>query len=398
MREFAPNFNRNVFCVLGLTLDAVTFSQAMECIVSAASERRRLFVTTPNANFVSISRSDPKFRDSILSSDLCVADGAPLIWVSRMLGLPIYNRVAGSSLFAALMADARVRMNVFFFGGNDGRAKTASERLNRLGTGVHSVGYHFPGFGSVNEMSNPAILQKINESDADFLVVALNARKGQTWIMDNYRSVTTPIVCQLGATINYIIGAVKRAPAAWQRLGLEWLWRIRQEPYLWRRYFVDLLVLLRLSILRVIPCIAYQMINSPSEAQRRAAKLHVRKSGNDYALSFTGSWDRANLAPVRDVLQRATDEKADISLDFAEVRYADAAFVGLILMLYGHQTRTGRRLLIRSLGNRMKTILYLHSCEFLGGDNIKKKSLPSKIIYSTKGGGSCPIAMPDADK
>jgi N-acetylglucosaminyldiphosphoundecaprenol N-acetyl-beta-D-mannosaminyltransferase len=384
-KEFAPNFNRNVFCVLGLTVDAVTFSQTKDCVVTAINERKRLFLTTPNTNFVTISRSDPKFRDSILCSDLCVADGMPLVWIARMLGVPIYEKVAGSSLFAALVGDAAVRMNVFFFGGNEGRAKTAFERLNGLGTGVHCVGYHFPGFGSVNEMSDPGVLQKINGSKADFLVVALSARKGQPWILDNQRSLTTPVVCQLGSTINYIIDAVKRAPEALQRLGLEWLWRIMQEPYLWWRYFVDLMVLLELFVLRVIPCIAYQMVNSPTEAELCVAKLHVDKSGNSYTLSFTGSWDKRNLAPVRDILQRAADEKADIVLDFAELRYADAAFLGLILMAYGHQTRTGDCLSIRSLGDRMKTILYLHSCEFLAKNFGEKLSLSSKLMYSGKG-------------
>ena len=102
-------------------------------------------------------------------------------------------------------------------------------------------------------MSTPAIIDAINASDADFLAVALGAKKGQAWLQQNHARLRIPVRVHLGATINFQAGTLKRAPTLIQRLGLEWLWRIKEEPQLWRRYWNDGLALLGLLITRVFP-------------------------------------------------------------------------------------------------------------------------------------------------
>ena len=92
---------------------------------------------------------------------------------------------------------------------------------------------------TAENISDPALLDQINGSKADFLLVALGAQKGQAWLMANRHKLTVPIVSHLGATLNFLAGTVRRAPAGLQRLGLEWLWRIAQEPYLAARYLMD---------------------------------------------------------------------------------------------------------------------------------------------------------------
>jgi len=87
------------------------------------------------------------------------------------------------------------------------------------------------------------VLQAINASQADFLVVALGAKKGQAWILHNLEHLQVPVVSHLGAVVNFVAGTVQRAPAAWQRAGLEWLWRIKEEPALFGRYWNDGLAL-----------------------------------------------------------------------------------------------------------------------------------------------------------
>ncbi|MCD8512378.1 MAG: WecB/TagA/CpsF family glycosyltransferase, partial [Nitrincola sp.] len=98
---------------------------------------------------------------------------------------------------------------------------------------------HDPGRGDVASMSTPEIIEKINLSQADFLVVSLGAKKGQAWILHNLDKIQVPVVSHLGAVVNFVAGTVKRAPKVWQKLGLEWLWRIVEEPYLWKRYASD---------------------------------------------------------------------------------------------------------------------------------------------------------------
>lgn len=110
-----------------------------------------------------------------------------------------------------------------------------------------------PGVMTAAKMDDPATLERINATGADFLLVALGAQKGRAWLMDNRQKLTVPIASHLGATLNFLAGTIRRAPVGLRRLGLEWLWRIGQEPYLATRYLFDGVRLLGLLISRVAP-------------------------------------------------------------------------------------------------------------------------------------------------
>src|ERR1700740_2981282 len=105
-----------------------------------------------------------------------------------------------------------------------------------------------PGFGSISDMSQDHVIEAINSSGADFLIVSLGAKKGQLWLQRNHNSLAIPIRSHLGAAINFQAGTVKRAPQVVSAWGFEWLWRIKEERYLWKRYRDDGLVFLRLLI------------------------------------------------------------------------------------------------------------------------------------------------------
>src|SRR5882724_23797 len=149
------DFRRPVHCILGLPFDAVNTSEVMHRIWTA-SDSSRCFLSTPNLNFLIASQKNAAFRDSILRSDLSIADGMPLVWIASLLGIPIRERVAGSDVFEALSNGAGAQIKVYFFGGADGVAKQASDRLNALAqSNLRCVGYASPGFGSIEQMSDP---------------------------------------------------------------------------------------------------------------------------------------------------------------------------------------------------------------------------------------------------
>jgi N-acetylglucosaminyldiphosphoundecaprenol N-acetyl-beta-D-mannosaminyltransferase len=188
-----------------------------------------------------------EFRQSVLSSDLSVADGAPILWLAEKQGTPLPERVAGADIFDALRYGAGRQLlgravKVFFFGGPEGVAQRACEVLNQEheATGfMQGVGAIYPGHGSVDDMSSERWIQQINASGADFLVVALGARKGQAWIMANRHRLTVPVVSHLGAVVNFVAKTVRRAPRPVRRLGLEWVSPIKEEPELFDRYWAD---------------------------------------------------------------------------------------------------------------------------------------------------------------
>ena len=109
---------------------------------------------------------------------------------------------------------------MFLFGGAEGAAAAACNKLNSESSGVTCVGSFYPGFTTVAEMSDAAIIDRVNASNADFLVTALGAKKGQAWLLQNHDRIQIPVRAHFGATINFQAGTIKRAPARMQRVGV----------------------------------------------------------------------------------------------------------------------------------------------------------------------------------
>ena len=199
--------------------------------------------------------------------------------------------MSGSDIFEALKAPDRCgrRLKVFLFGGAPGVAAAAARTLNAVPSGLSCVGTLDPGFGSVDEMSRDHIIDKVNASEADFLAVSLGAKKGQLWLHRNHRRLTIPVRAHLGAAINFQAGTVKRAPTWLRACGLEWLWRIKEEPHLWRRYAHDGWVLLRLIFTRVLP-LAIANRWSRFKSQRWPQDLSIRTTPNHDSVTIEPQW------------------------------------------------------------------------------------------------------------
>jgi N-acetylglucosaminyldiphosphoundecaprenol N-acetyl-beta-D-mannosaminyltransferase len=358
----APDFNRDVHCLLGLPIDAIDLAGAEKRIRAAAEAKLPCFMSTPNVNFLVNSRSDESFRRSVLASDLSVADGMPLVWVAGLLDIPIRERVAGASLFEALGRSSGRPLGVYFFGGPDGVAEAAAHRLERS-KGLVCVGYESPGFGPVEEMSSEQTIRRINASNADVLVVSLGARKGQAWIERNRARLKVPVVSHLGAVVDFAAGTVRRAPAWMQRAGLEWLWRIKEQPSLWRRYLVDGVALAMLLLTRVLPYLWYarrHAAGTPGEGY-----VGVREGERQCTIALSGAWTRANIARLRVCFAAAAQSGKDLRLDLTGVSRVDSAFVGLVLLLRGYQQQRGLHLAILPMPGPVRRVIEYCCAEFL---------------------------------
>lgn len=375
-----PNFYRPVVALLGLPIDVVSLQQAAQRLEAARAQRQRCFLSTPNLNFAVQSQSDPVFRDSVCRSDLSVADGMPLIWVARLLGLALRERVAGSNLFERLR-QASEPWKVFFFGGQKGVAQQACLALNaQAGQGdMVPVGLIYPGFVGGSEMTRTDLQQCINDARPDVLVVSLGAVKGQAWISDNLRALDVPVVSHLGAVVNFVAGTVSRAPDWMQRCGLEWAWRIKEEPALWRRYAKDAAALARLLAQQVLPLALHQRVR---QAMRRrwgtqpVAVVQSAQAPQRLALSGDLVGDRvgdfvadaraaASLDPVRDAMARACASREDVWLDLSRVRDFDATFVALLLLLDTAVRDDHRVLILTGCRASHKRVLRWHGAAHL---------------------------------
>ncbi len=353
----ADDLTREVYGISGIPVDAVDMATVLHRIYAAAGGSAALLISTANLNYLVASRTDEEFRETLLRSDLCTADGTPIVWIARLLGLPIHQRIAGSDIFDALKTAQNPvhHLKVFLFGGADGAAAAASERINSESSGLTCIGWYEPGFDSVEEMSTNAILDTINSSNADFLAVALGAKKGQAWLLKNHDRLRIPVRVHLGATINFQAGSVKRAPKGLQKLGLEWLWRIKEEPKLLRnRYLGDGTTLLRLLLTKIIPL---ALLERWYRLRLMQKGLHIDVTSDEdnkaVILTLNGAATRENVNIALPPIQAAASAKKTVVVNFANTRLIDARFIGLLLMLHKQLKQQGHQLRFTGVNSRV---------------------------------------------
>jgi N-acetylglucosaminyldiphosphoundecaprenol N-acetyl-beta-D-mannosaminyltransferase len=196
------------------------------------------------------------------------------------------------------------------------------------------VGTLNPGFGSISDMSTDAIVHRINASCADFLTVFLSAQKAQGWLLQNHDRLEVPIRAQLGATINLQAGRVRRAPYLIQRLGFEWLWRVKEEPYLWRRYFDDGRRLLGMVLTHVLPLLAHRAFRALTGIDKRQ-QLVIERSEEAEAVrvKLSGAATTRYLDSAIGCFRHAVAAKKAVVLDVSQITAIDPRFFGLLLML-----------------------------------------------------------------
>jgi N-acetylglucosaminyldiphosphoundecaprenol N-acetyl-beta-D-mannosaminyltransferase len=225
--------------ILEMRLDALSPRQAVGRIIESSGGG---CVLTPNLQHLRAHRRSPAVRAAFRSCELVVPDGMPLIWASRIQGTPLPGRVAGSDLVWSLSQAAAVHQRtLFLLGGAPGTADDAAAELCRRFPGLQISGTHCPPLGFER---SPAALGEIQARIAaahpDLIYIGLPLAK-QLVVMDSLRG-TVPRAWQigLGVSFSFVTGDVRRAPAWAQRTGLEWLFRLSQEPRrLGRRYMVE---------------------------------------------------------------------------------------------------------------------------------------------------------------
>ncbi|MES2227567.1 MAG: WecB/TagA/CpsF family glycosyltransferase [Pseudomonadota bacterium] len=365
------DFDRPLVCILGLPFDAIGVQQAVDRIRQAAFSGQRCFVSTPNLNFAMAARTDAAFRGSVLRSDLCLADGMPLVWIARLLGLPLRERVSGADVFEALQAHAGPPITVYLFGGPPGAAARACERINRRGGGVRCVGFDAAGFGSVESMSGTEQIDRINRSGAHFVVASLGAAKGQAWLEHNAGRLTAPVLAHLGAVVNFAAGTVRRAPRWMQACGLEWIWRIREEPALWRRYWRDGVAIAGPLLTRVLPeAIETRRRRSRGPRSGESAQLASRRTPRGHALRLGGDWrDAAGSPMLRAALARCAEDDTPLTVDLTGVAAVGNTFTALMLVARGwFETRGGLEIKGAAAGVSATLCRQLAADALLGAD------------------------------
>ncbi len=329
---------------LGIPVDNVSLSEAVEKIIRMASagDRKARLVSTLNVDFLvnalgyAFSRPrHPELLNVLRNSEMVTADGFPIVWLSKIAGKPLCERVTGSDMVPAIaQRAAQTGVSLFLLGGGANSAADAAELLQASNPGLKIAGtaapyIHTSGAQMTDwEVEDDALLEKINQSGAHILLVGLGNPKQELWFNRNRDRLRVPVSIGVGGTFEFITGNVRRAPKWMQRLNLEWLYRISQDPVrLWQRYAKGLFKLALLTapllyhraheVLRFggktapgLSAGSWQTVWCSREQSMNVLRL-PRRVGNDY------------LRELVSQLRSADNQAALRWLDFSAVRHID---------------------------------------------------------------------------
>jgi N-acetylglucosaminyldiphosphoundecaprenol N-acetyl-beta-D-mannosaminyltransferase len=357
------DLSRNVFGLLGIPVDALDFPSLLRAMALATNAGTPFLISTPNVNFLVKSQINGTFRESMLLSDLCLADGMPLIWIAKLLRIPIHERIAGSDLFGRLKSASGTgrRLRVFLLGGAEGLAAAVGARLNAEPGGLQCVGVLNPGFGTIEEMSSPKIIDEINASNADLIAVFFGAEKAQAWLLHNHWRLRPVVRAQFGATINFEAGTVRRAPPMLRSTGFEWLWRIKEEPYLWRRYWSDGKALLAMLVTCVLPL----MLSERWTRNLNGLSIARSEDHGSVTLVLSGAAVAAHIDGAIEQFRDALDSGKRVIVDVSNTQHIDARFFGLVLMVRKQLASRGQALLFTGTSTGLRRIFRMNRFEFL---------------------------------
>ncbi len=224
---------RHTVDILGVPVDYVTMDKAVEKALSFLSEDSVKTIYTPNAEIMMAAQREPELKKVLGDADLLVADGAGVVLASKIMGQSLPERVAGFDLVDRLFQTNCVnKIKYFIFGGKPGVAEKAGEKILSMYSNVEIAGYRNGYFSKDDENE---IIDRINSSNADILLVGLGAPKQEFWIHEHKNLLKVKICIGVGGSIDVFAGCVKRAPVFFQKNGLEWLYRLYKEPWRYKR-------------------------------------------------------------------------------------------------------------------------------------------------------------------
>ena len=205
--------------------------EAVNRALSLMREHRAAYIVTPNPEIVMSAWDDPALMTALRNADMVLPDGIGVVKAAQLMGTPLKAKLPGIDIATAVIEKmSQENSSVYLFGAKPGVAEKAGEELKRRFPDLEVCGTH-DGYFKDDE----PIIADINEKKPDFLLVCLGSPKQETWMAKNAPRLDIGIMAGLGGTLDVFAGTVKRAPAVWQRLGLEWLYRCIKEPWRFKR-------------------------------------------------------------------------------------------------------------------------------------------------------------------
>lgn len=251
--------------VWGIPFAPLTLAQTVAAVTSLIEAGQPAYFVTAPTHYAMLTDENPDLRDLNTRAAFIVADGTPLVWASRWQGSPLPERVAGSDLIFELSAEAAKKgYRLFFLGGAEGVAKEAARRLQVCYPALQIVGTECPPFRELTADEQVELTDRIRKARPDILFVAFGQPKGERWIQEHYVKLGVPVSVQIGASLDFAAGRLRRAPRWMQKAGLEWAFRLGLEPKrLFARYARNAWFIARMLLRDLARAAGWQAVARP---------------------------------------------------------------------------------------------------------------------------------------
>jgi len=223
-------------------IDNLTMSEALSAIEDLIQQRKNAYVVTPNVDHIVKLEKNEKLKASYSQADLILTDGMPLIWASKLYRTPLKEKISGSDLFPELCnLAAQKHYSMYFLGAREGVAAKAAEKLKKKYPELEIVGCYAPPWGFENDPTELNKIEKqIQNVKPHILVLALGCPKQEIFAHQFRNRLNVPITLCIGASLDFAAENVKRAPLWMRKAGVEWVYRLYQEPVrMFKRYILE---------------------------------------------------------------------------------------------------------------------------------------------------------------
>lgn len=230
-------------------IDNLTMQETLKAIDTLIQKNADAYVVTPNVDHIVQLETNTDLQKVYADADLILTDGRPLLWIAKLYGTPIKEKVSGSDLFPLLCRlAAQKEYKMFFLGASEGVAAKAAENLKKRYPGLQIVGTYSPPYGFEKDESEVFKIENmIKRVQPHILIVGLGCPKQEKFIWNNRKRLGVPVSLGLGASFDFEAGNLKRAPKWMQECGLEWLFRITQDPKrMFKRYIIEDMKIIKL--------------------------------------------------------------------------------------------------------------------------------------------------------
>jgi len=341
--------------IFGVPFHNVTFAEVVDWVADRVRSGQPTHIATANLDFVTRAWNDPELQRLLIDADLVIADGFPVVKLSPFFGPRLKERVTGSDLTPMLAERAAEEgFRVFGLGSSAGVAKKALETLKVWYPRLKVAGTYAPPFAPLLEMDHHEIMQRLEQANPDILFVALGAPKQEKFIGMHMLDWRVPVSIGVGASLDFIVGAQKRAPVWMRTLYLEWLWRICSDPRrLFSRYTANVSFLFsatrQMFMIRRMADkpVSFQSLEEPQMEQLAALGAVVERFQNlDSEEAARQFYERLVLVEPRSIV-----------LDIHPIPWLDSLELGALLESSKRCRANGKRLILYAPRPKVRRLL-----------------------------------------